>query len=1291
MKNTTRCCVEFRQCKRYAALLPAWLCLTAALALGQGNASGIDEREIVSGSGFQGGLIVQVGLREPSLAVSLGRPQNVLIQGLARDADGLAEIRKTIQDAGLYGRVSAVAWSGPHLPYADGTVNLLLLLDESVELAEGEIDRVLALRGVACIKRDGDLSYRRKKRPGDIDEWRHSRYDATGNAVSRDKHVGPPSFMRWEARPRWNKGTKTSCLVTSGGRIFYILDDSLFGSSGFGWSLVARDAWNGIQLWRHPLPSWAGSRLGKKVGPAQVHRLLVVSNDKVFVTLGESAPVSILDAATGKAIRTLESTERASEILLADGVLLVLTEPEPRDDARKWQGYGARVAAFEPDTGRQLWQHTPGRVLPLSMAADGRQVVYHDGKVIRSLSLKEGKIRWESPPTGQKTEPRSSANPDRPGAEKLTILLAPQFAPTMIIYGDVVAFAGGRQINVVSASDGRELWRAGYAASNYSVPVEIFGFDGCLWGPDTGMNMWRPTDDNIDINAYDPLTGAVRKRVKGKYGFRFQHHRCNQMKVVDGCVISARAGIEFLDTATGEVASHHWTRGSCFYGIMPANGLLYVPPHNCACYVRAKLSGFMALSSEPGRRSSPVPDERRLQRGPAYGKTAGSAPAARAGDWPTYRHDAARSGATAGKIGTELLLGWQTELGGKLTSPVIAGGRVYVASVDAHRLYASDAETGESLWNVTLDGRVDSPPTIYDGLVLCGCRAGSVYAFRAADGTLAWRFFAAPEERTIFSRGQLESVWPVHGSVLVVNGTAYFAAGRSSYLDGGIRLYGLDPHTGAKRVETTLWTRDETGAELMDEESVEGFLNDILSSDGKRIFMRHHVIDLAGKPRTERVTHLHGADGYLSWHTTSRLLWTYAPIFTSRHQGAFYDLRLSRSLFPSGRILVEGTDTIYGFGQNHYRKTNPGTGGEWAVFASPKKSDVPTHLTAREYRGLSLKGKKTVRFRWSQRVPIQAWAMVKTDDLLFVAGPPGRSTVSQDAFEGKSAGKLLAISAGDGKVLAEMSLPCAPVWDGMAVAGGNAYLALANGEMVCLWPVASGKPGTPLTAAGWAAALPPVKVEEEPGLLGCWRFDEGAGMLARDSSGRGHDAEVNGSWGKGDLGTCLLAEREPGVAVIPDAKHLHFGTNDFSLAFWVKIDGGRARLLGKEAFPKNWWVINLLDDGKAELVLGEGRGDGQSVRLKTNAALATDAWTHIVAVADRKAGQVRWYVNGKPDNRAPFGKNMTGGLTGGTSDISIPSRYLPFRGLIGELRIYGKTLSAERIGELFGKKVGRAR
>ena len=61
-------------------------------------------------------------------------------------------------------------------------------------------------------------------------------------------------------------------------------------------------------------------------------------------------------------------------------------------------------------------------------------------------------------------------------------------------------------------------------------------------------------------------------------------------------------------------------------------------------------------------------------------------------------------------------------------------------------------------------------------------------------------------------------------------------------------------------------------------------------------------------------------------------------------------------------------------------------------------------------------------------------AMALAADTVFVAG---------------KAGRLLALAASDGKTLAERELP-APVWDGMAAAGGRLYVATRDGRLLCL-------------------------------------------------------------------------------------------------------------------------------------------------------------------------------------------------------------------------------------------------
>ncbi len=1112
--------------------------LSLAVWLGAVQEGAAAVAEVLAQSGFKGGLAVLASVRDPSLALELGASSNTVVQMLVTDEADAERARDRIRQAGACGRVTAAVRRAPFLPYADGIVNLLVL-DETAAYERTEIERVLAPLGTALQLRGGEIQRTvRRPWPENIDIWTHSRRDSTGNAVSSDQLAGPPRFTRWEALPRWNHGTKTSGMVTEGGRLFYILSDSHFATARALWYLIARDSANGIELWRHPLPEWEGAGMGKKVGPATVNRRLVALDGRVYAPLLPDGAISVLDATDGRIIRRLPQSAGCEEFLVSQGVLVALLDTS--GDRRFWTRLkrAMKIVAFDPATGETLWQRDAAQVLPMTLTADARQVVYHDGVAIQCLELQSGASRWRSPPTGQRVQIQNSAHPDSPGAGESAIVLAPQFAPTMVMYDGVIAFAGGRRLNVVDASDGRELWRAPYAPSNYSAPVDLFGFNGALWGPDIAMNLWRPLDDDLGFAAFDPLTGAVKKTVSGKFEYRFQHHRCHQMKVVGHQIIGARAGIEFLDTDTGSLAAHHWTRGSCYFGVLPANGLLYVPPHNCACYARAKLSGLMALSASEPLRTLPVAPERRLERGPAYGRLGADLPAV-ASDWPTYRRDAGRSGVAAGDFGAALLLGWERELGGALTAPVAAGGRVFVAAVDAHRLFALDALSGRVLWSRTLGGRIDSPPTIYGGVALCGSRDGSVSALRVTDGELVWRFQAAPEERWIVSRGQLESTWPLFGSVLVVNDTAYFAAGKTSYLDGGIRLFGVKAATGEQIFEKVLFTRDEHGAQLLDAESVDGYLNDILSWDGERIYMRHQAFDLQGNPVAGRFPHLHGADGYLSDNTTPRLQWVYAPSYSSPHQGAFYDIRLSRALFPSGRILVEYPEAICGFGENHYEKMSLDPGGSFALFSMPKKIEAPLGLTAQEYRQLALKGAGSLNFHWWQETPLHLWALVGTESVLFAGGVRSRNFVTPEALAGREEGVLRAVSLTDGTLLAEMYPSAMPVWDGMAAAGDSLYLSMANGRVAALWPERSGRGGEDISRSALFRRLPPLAVQEEPGLLGRWRLDEGTGNLARDASGRGHDGEVNGQWAGKGAECSLVTLARPGALVIPDAAHLH--------------------------------------------------------------------------------------------------------------------------------------------------------
>ena len=140
------------------------------------------------------------------------------------------------------------------------------------------------------------------------------------------------------------------------------------------------------------------------------------------------------------------------------------------------------------------------------------------------------------------------------------------------------------------------------------------------------------------VNAYDLHTGELKKEVATGPIFRtHHHHRCYRDKATTRYILASRRGTEFVDLEEGQHSVHNWVCSTCHVGMMPANGLQYVPPHPCRCYIEEKLNGFFALA--PEHTDDPSLDEvrPRLEKGPAYGLPADAAVKAGSSDWPAFR------------------------------------------------------------------------------------------------------------------------------------------------------------------------------------------------------------------------------------------------------------------------------------------------------------------------------------------------------------------------------------------------------------------------------------------------------------------------------------------------------------------------------------------------------------------------------------------------------------------------------------------------------------------------------
>jgi hypothetical protein len=70
--------------------------------------------------------------------------------------------------------------------------------------------------------------------------------------------------------------------------------------------------------------------------------------------------------------------------------------------------------------------------------------------------------------------------------------------------------------------------------------------------------------------------------------------------------------------------------------------------------------------------------------------------------------------------------------------------------------------------------------------------------------------------------------------------------------------------------------------------------------------------------------------------------------------------------------------------------------------------------------------------------------------ILLVAGWPDRKPDAEPEEPDTRKGVLWVVAAQSGKRLSQVTFDHAPAFDGMAVAGGRAFIALENGSLVCL-------------------------------------------------------------------------------------------------------------------------------------------------------------------------------------------------------------------------------------------------
>ncbi len=191
-------------------------------------------------------------------------------------------------------------------------------------------------------------------------------------------------------------------------------------------------------------------------------------------------------------------------------------------------------------------------------------------------------------------------------------------------------------------------------------------------------------------------------------------------------------------------------------------------------------------------------------------------------EWPTFRHDAKRTGYTAQTLPAKLNLQWVYRAAKPQPAwprstrmmfdfapqPITVGDMVWFGSSVDGSVRGLDTTTGQQKWIFYTQSPVRFAPTYWEEKLYVGSDDGYLYCLKATTGKLLWKLRAGPSDEMVLGNGRLISRWAVRGGPAVHEGILYFAAG--IWPSEGVYVYALNPDNGK-----VIWKNDSSGSIYM--------------------------------------------------------------------------------------------------------------------------------------------------------------------------------------------------------------------------------------------------------------------------------------------------------------------------------------------------------------------------------------------------------------------------------------------------------------------------------------------
>jgi len=591
-------------------------------------------QDLVADSGARSGYALVIGGGTGGLALELARCSELMVYMVEPDARKVADARRSLSEAGLYGgRVMVMQGELDSLSYPDYFANLIVceagFSSGIVPTPAAEVFRMLKPHGgvayvgvppgmaksglapdsarhkgmpwrkwvselKAQLSRDGDeqtrltvmgelAAVRRGALPG-AGSWTHEYADPGNTGSSNDERVRAPFSLLWFGDPgpgrMPSRHSSSAAPLSVAGRMFVQGENVI----------MAYDAYNGTLLWQREIEG--AMRLRIQSGRCSN---LAATEDSLFVVV--KGTCLRLDAATGKTV---------------DAYTAPTKKPGERTD---WGEYIAvtgnslfgssgrdRLFSIEIETGRTRWLHDGRDIMfntvcigdgmlffvQLSLTehqkADGLtginakaridrrgKTIEPDVRLVTALDAETGAKKWERP------QYVSDCVKISDGGGDLTVMYS---RGVVLLCGQPwnghfwqQFFAGEfdrRSLIALDAASGRELW-SGHKGYR-SRPIIV--------GDRVIAEPW----------AHNLRTGSPQMRrhpvtgMECKWQFSRPGHHCGNIMGSPNALFFRSGSIAYYDMVTDEGTAHFGgQRTGCWINLIPANGLVIMPEASSGC------------------------------------------------------------------------------------------------------------------------------------------------------------------------------------------------------------------------------------------------------------------------------------------------------------------------------------------------------------------------------------------------------------------------------------------------------------------------------------------------------------------------------------------------------------------------------------------------------------------------------------------------------------------------------------------------------------------------------------